>query len=353
MRQSLRIGVVDQSPVYDGRPAEEALRRSVQLAQQCEALGYSRYWVAEHHNTPSYASPAPEILIAAIASQTQEIRVGSGGVMLSHYSPLKVAEAFSSLQALFPDRIDLGVGRAPGGSSLSTHALAYPAPPAGSDLYAERLADLLALVCNDLPDEHQYRGLRAMPGTQTPPTPWVLGSGSGSTSLAASLGTGFVLALFIGTDYRSPDILRAYRRAYRPRGFAEQPSAMLATAVICADSLEEAKFIASTHTYWKVQAYLHGNREGLRSPEEVQSLYRHLSPSDQAYFDETLSTMILGTPEQCREQLEQLSDQYEVDEILAINVTYRFADRLKCYEKLAQAMELTPKQDRFVLTRAS
>ncbi|MBV1789212.1 LLM class flavin-dependent oxidoreductase [Marinobacterium sp. D7] len=351
MSRSLRIGVVDQSPVYDGRPAAEALRRSVELAKRCEAAGYSRYWVAEHHNTPSYASPAPEILIAAIASQTRQIRVGSGGVMLSHYSPLKVAETFSSLQALFPGRIDLGVGRAPGGSSLSTHALAYPGFPSGGELYSEQLADLLALVRNQLPDGHQYQGLRAMPGTETPPAPWVLGSGSGSTRLAASLGAGFVLALFIGTDYRSPEIIRSYRKAFRPGGFGDQPSAMLATAVICADSMEEAKFVASTHTYWKLQAHLHGNREGLRPPEEVQTLYRQLSPSDRAYFDETLRTMILGTPGQCRDQLELLSDEYAVDEILAINVTYRFSDRVKCYEELAKVMELNPEHSAPALTR--
>ncbi|MBR9882817.1 MAG: LLM class flavin-dependent oxidoreductase [Oceanospirillales bacterium] len=341
MSRTLRVGVVDQSPIHDGNPAEQALRNSVALARHCEELGFSRYWIAEHHNTPSYASPAPEILMAAIASQTRSIRVGSGGVMLSHYSPLKVAETFSSLQALFPERIDMGIGRAPGGSSLSTHALAYPGYPADGELYPEQLSDLLALVRNALPHGHPYQGLRAMPGTRTPPAPWVLGSGSASTQLAASLGAGFVLALFIGTEYRSPDIIRSYRDAYRPGGFDSKPNAMLATAVICADSLEEARHIAATHTYWKVQAFLHGNREPLRAPEQVHSLYKQLSPADQAYYDETLNSMILGTPEQCREQLEALSAQYDVDEILAINVTYRFADRLKSYEYLSSAMELS------------
>lgn len=340
MTGTLRIGAVDQAPIYDGKPAADALRRSVELARHCERLGYERYWIAEHHNTPSYASAAPEILMAAIAGQTQRIRVGSGGVMLSHYSPLKVAEVFSSLEALFPGRIDMGIGRAPGGSSLSTHALAYPGYPSGGELYPEQLRDLLALVRNDLPAGHPYEGLRAMPGTPQPPQPWILGSSNGSTGLAAALGAGFVLALFIGTEYRSPEIVRGYRQAFRAGGFGDTPGAMLASAVICAESLEEARFIASTSCYWKVQAYLHGNREPLRSPEEVQDLYRRLPPSDQAYYEESMNVMILGTPTQCRDQLERLSQTYGVDEIMAISSTYRFADRAKSYELLSEAMGL-------------
>ncbi|WP_051298415.1 LLM class flavin-dependent oxidoreductase [Marinobacterium litorale] len=340
MSQTLRIGVVDQSPIHDGRPGSDALLRSLELAQFCDQAGFSRYWIAEHHNTPSYASPAPEILIAAIAANTQQIRVGSGGVMLSHYSPLKVAETFSSLEALYPGRIDLGVGRAPGGSSLSTHALAYPGYPSGAELYPEQLNDLLSMLKGRLPEGHQYGGLMAMPGTNPPPAPWVLGSGSGSTELAGALGAGFVLALFIGTDHRGPDIIQHYRKCFRSGGFSHRPEAMIASAVICADSEEEARFIAGTHTYWKLQSVLKGNRESLRSPEQVADLYQKLSPSEQSYFDQTRNSMILGTPEQCRERIEQLAGYHGVEEVLAINVTYRFQDRITSYRKLARIMEL-------------
>jgi luciferase family oxidoreductase group 1 len=345
MSRQLRIGVVDQSPIHDGRPGSEALQRSVELARFCDSAGYSRYWIAEHHNTPSYASPAPEVLIAAIAARTKRIRVGSGGVMLSHYSPLKVAEQFSSLQALFPGRIDLGVGRAPGGSSLSTHALGYPAAPRGAERYPEQLDDLLQMLRGPLSEGHRFAGLKAMPGNALPPTPWVLGSGSGSTRLAGALGAGFVLALFIGTEHRGPDIIASYRQAFRASGFMRQPEAMLAAAVICADSREEARFLAGSHTYWKVQAFLHGRREPLHTPERVQELYHQLPLSDQAYFDETLNSMVLGTPEQCREQLEALANYHDVDEILAVNVTYRFADRIASYRRLASAMELGVNRD--------
>ncbi len=331
----LKLSVVDQSPIHEGRSAAEALHDSVRLAQRCEEFGYHRYWIAEHHNTPSYASPCPEIMVAQIAAATRRIRVGTGGVMLSHYSPYKVAETFRTLAALHGDRIDLGIGRAPGGDELASAALAFPYAPAFAEVYAQQAEQLAGFLTGRLPPQHPYASLRVMPEGGASPMLWMLGSAGGSSALAGQLGMGFVLALFIGTHDRPVAILDSYRRAYRDAGHAGDPQAMLAAAVICADSREEAEFLAASHTYWKVQAFRHGHREALKSPEAALDAKKTLSLSDQAYYDETLASMICGTPEYCRERLEVLADQYAVDELAVVNVTYHFDPRVRSYRLLA------------------
>lgn len=334
---TLKLSVVDQSPVHDNGTAAEALHFSTRLARLCDASGYHRYWIAEHHNTPSYASPCPEIMIGHIASATRRIRVGSGGVMLSHYSPYKVAETFRTLAALHGDRIDLGIGRAPGGDQRATEALAYPHVPLYGEDYAEQAAQLAGLLRDALPSGHPYAGLSVTPEGGVAPSLWMLGSSGGSSVLAGHLGMGFVLALFIGTHERPVSIIQEYRDAYRRSGHQGRPEAMLAAAVICADSRDEARFLAASHTYWKVQAFRHGIREGLLSPEEALNARKRLSLSDQAYFDETLDSMICGSPEQCREVLETLASTYDVDEIAVVNVTHAFEPRARSYQLLADA----------------
>lgn len=330
----LRLSVVDQVPVHDGQTQSQALLDSVRLAQLAEKLGYHRYWLAEHHGTPSYACSAPEIAIGQIAAATNRIRVGSGGVMLSHYSPYKVAEVFKTLSAFHPGRIDLGVGRAPGGDVAASRALAFPRVPIGPEVFINQLHGLVQCING----EQGFEDLPVTPMNALKPQLWALGSSDGSIEMAARFSLGFVLALFIGTHERPVDIIKRFREQYRvfhPNEPVPAP-AMLASAVICAETEEQARLIAASHTYWKVMVFRHGQREELRPPEQCLDLYRKLSPSDQAYFDETLGSMIVGTPQQCRSKLQQQADAYQVEETLVVAVTYHFKDRLNSYRLLME-----------------
>lgn len=332
---TLKLSVVDQAPVHNGQSHSNALHSSTQLARLCDELGYYRYWVAEHHDTASYSSSCPEILISHIVQNTKNIRVGSGGIMLSHYSPLKVAELFRTLEALNPGRIDLGVGRAPGGTDKTSQALAFPNQPNSAELYPHLLSDLSDFLHDNLSTDHPYHSVNATPIGAQPPQLWTLGSSSGSIDLAAELGLGFVLALFIGTHDRPTEIIQRYKQLFRPNGKgAETAQAILSVACLCADSKEEAAYLAAPNMYWKVMAFRHGIRESIRSPEEVMDLYRKLSPSDQAYYQATLDTVISGTAAECREEIEQLAESYAVDEVMLVNVVYDFADRCASYSKL-------------------
>ena len=335
----LKLSIVDQVPVHNERTQANALLDSIALAQLADALGYHRYWIAEHHSTPSYASSAPEIVIGQIAASTKKIRVGSGGVMLSHYSPYKVAEVFKTLEAFHPGRIDLGIGRAPGGSEQSSLALAYPHYPADPGHFPH-LLEALADFMSDQPrqDNKRFPGLETTPRGVKPPEMWTLGSSDGSIELAASNGLGFVLALFIGTHERPAEIIKRYRQLYRPSSESAAPEApaIIANAVICADTQEEAELLAASHTYWKVNAFRHGLREEIKPPETCMDLLKKLSISDQEYFHETRNGMITGTPEKCRQQLEDQAHYYDVNEVMIVAVTHDFEKRRKSYQKLAE-----------------
>lgn len=328
---SLTLSVLDQCPVQNDQSASEALKSAVELAQLCDQAGYHRYWIAEHHATPCYSSSCPEILIGQIAANTQRIRVGSGGVMLTHYSPYKVAEVFRTLEAFYPGRIDLGFGRAPGGSENSSLALAWPYAPQGGNVYPQSV-ELLQGFLLDTVD-----GIRAMPYEGMSPQLWTLGSSDGSVDLAAGHGLGFVLALFIGTHERPAEIIARYRKLFRPHPHTPQaqPQAIIATAVICADSQEEARFLAASHVYWKVMAFRHGIRAGLLPPQEALDKLKTLSQSDQAYFQETLNTIVMGTADECRQQLQETADFYQVDEVMCVNVLWDAEARRRSYRLLA------------------
>ncbi len=333
---NLKLTVVDQSPVHGTSPAMQAPSDSIQLAKTCDELGYYRYWVAEHHNSIQFANPCPEILIAAIAAQTRNMRIGSGGVMLTHYSSYKVAEVFRMLASLYPDRIDLGIGRAPGGNLLSTAALAAPHGPSAGDHFPRQAADLVGLLRNELASEHPYYELRALPDNEPCPPLWMLGSGGGSSSLAGQLGMGLAVARFIAPQACSPEIFDNYEAHLREAGHEGKAQKMLAIACVCAETEAQAKLIAGTAAWRKVATQL-GVKEPLKSPEEVQDAYRRLAPSHQNLFDETLHSMTTGTPEQCREKIQQLASQFAVEEIGLVAVTHSLDDRLNSYRLLANA----------------
>ena len=333
---ALKLSVLDQSPIHNGKEAKQGLFDTIELAQECEKWGYYRYWCAEHHDTPGYASANPEIMISSIANVTSEIRVGSGGVMLNHYSSFKVAETFNTLNALHSNRIDLGIGRASGANFLAARALHN----AHTGDYAKKAYELINYLDDKVPQNDYFHGVNLSPkGVDSTPV-YLLGSSDGSSVLAGRLGAGFCLALFIGTHERPKQIMDSYRNNFVLSKNFTKPKAMIAVACICANTKEEAIQIASTHTYWKVQAFRHTTRDGFQSPQNVKRLYEKLSFEDKAYYHETLNSMILGTPKECKEKIEKLAKEYGVDEVMIVNVTYSFNHRIKSYELLAKEFNL-------------
>jgi luciferase family oxidoreductase group 1 len=333
---NLKLSVLDQSPIHDGKEPKEGLFDTIKLAQFCEELGYHRFWCAEHHDTPGYASASPEIMISSIANATSKIRVGSGGVMLNHYSSFKVAETFNTLNSLHKNRIDLGIGRASGANFLAARALHN----GHSDDYMQKAYQLINYLDDTIPSDDYFHGVSISPKNEDSVPVYLLGSTEGSSVLAGRLGAGFCLALFIGIHDRPKSIIDDYKKNFRKSRNFDKPKSMLAVACICADSLEKAKEIASSHTYWKVQAFTGKKRKGLHNPSEVKKLYENLDFHDKAYFHETMDSMVLGTPSDCRKKLESLQKKYDVDEIIIVNVTYSFEHRKRSYELLAKEFEL-------------
>lgn len=334
---SIKLSVVDQSPVHGSHPAIEAPGLSIELAKACDELGYYRFWVAEHHDSMHFANPCPEILVATIASVTEKIRVGSGGVMLSHYSPLKVAESFKMMATLHPDRIDLGIGRAPGGSGLTSQALAAPHQARHGDQYPQQAFDLKGFVDGSMPSSNPFHTINVLPDSSPKPELWMLGSSGGSAGLAGHLGYNIALARFIDPDNCNPAIFTEYTEEYKRAGHEGSPTKMLAIACICAGTEEEAKLRAGTAVYRKLAAQL-GLREAFLTPSEVQDRYAQFSESDKALYNHILNGYTVGTPDQCWTEIEQLSEDYQCNEIGTVAVTHSFDDRLDSYQLLAKGL---------------
>jgi len=332
----LKLSVLDQSPIHDGKSEREGLFDTIKLAQKCEKWGYHRYWLAEHHNTPGYASSNPEIMVNSVASQTSTIRVGSGGVMLNHYNSFKVAETFNTLEALYEDRIDVGIGRASGASYETSRALYTQ----GRSEYPEKAFELIGYLNQNLPHEHPFSEVPLTPANISAPPVYLLGSSQGSSQLAGMLGAGFVLALFIGTHERDPKIIKEYKDTFKATNVLKEPKAILAVACIVASSKEEAQFIASTHVYWKLQTFTKSHKDPLQNPEDIQEMIKNFSYSDKQYYTKTMDSMVLGTADECKKEIENLAQEYNVDEVMIVNVSYSFEARANSYERLAKAFDL-------------
>src|ERR1700683_2645808 len=255
----LSLSVLDQSTIVTGRSPDASIRESIRLAQFCESLGYARYWCAEHHNSDSQAGTAPEILISAIAATTQRIRVGSAGVMLPHYSALKVAEQFRVLEAIAPGRIDLGVGRAPGSDGLTARALN---PYSNADEFPRQVQELQHWVSGiALPDGHPFRNITAHPTGSSSPELWILGSSGYGAQLAAHFGLPYAFAYFFSDGPGVEDALLLYRRNYRPSERHQVPYATICVWALAADTTSEARRLLTAREYWRV-----GFEKGLRMP---------------------------------------------------------------------------------------
>ncbi|HEV8585785.1 MAG TPA: LLM class flavin-dependent oxidoreductase [Methylomirabilota bacterium] len=331
-----RLSVLDQSPVRSGAQPVDAIRETLALARRCDELGYTRYWLAEHHSSAGLAGSAPEVLIAQVAAMTSGIRVGSGGVMLQHYSALKVAEAFRVLETLHPGRIDLGIGRAPGSDQLTARALGGSGAP---EYFPQQVQDLLAFVHGELPPEHPFSKVRAMPTGPTAPEPWLLGSSDQSAALAAHFGVAFSFAHFINAE-GGAEVTRAYAREFKPSPWLAAPQASAAVFVVCADTHAEAERLAQSRDLFIARLY---TGRGGRYPTVAEAEAHQYTPWEQQIVEHARGRRVAGTPAECRERLEAMAADYGVEEIVVVTITETPETRRRSYELLAEAFALPPR----------
>lgn len=334
----LHLSALDQSPVRSGGSPADAVQETLRLAQTVEQLGYRRFWLAEHHGTDGFAGSAPEILVTRVAAATYDIRVGSGGVMLSHYSPLKVAETFRLLELLYPGRIDLGIGRAPGSDPRTARALAYGSQ-VGIEYFPARIADLVAFLEDSAPATEAFSGVRATPKTPSIPEVWLLGSSAQSAIYAAQFGIAFSFAHFI-TPYGGDQVLRTYRERFNSSGVRKEPTESLCVFVICAETKEEAQRLAVSRDLWRLRLE-RGELGPYPSPEEA--LAYPYSEGERIRVEANRQRHVVGTPAHVRERLETLARECAVDELVILTITHDFAARLRSYELLAEAFGLEPR----------
>ncbi len=332
----LRLSVLDQSPIRSGGTAADAVAETLELAQACDRWGYRRYWLAEHHASRGLAGSTPEVLIAHVAAHTSRIRVGSGGVMLSHYSALKVAENFRMLETLHPGRIDLGIGRAPGSDPRTARALAHGPGSLGIEHFPAQISDLLGFLRGDLPQGHPFRGIRAMPDGATIPELWMLGSSGEGAAIAAHFGTAFSFAHFI-SDEGGAAATRDYAARFRP-GVLDAPRASVAVFALAADTEAEAKRLAQSRDLWIVRLYT-GRPGAFPSVEEAES-YPY-TEQEAAIVQHARRRTMAGAPEQVRDRLLSLAQDYGADEIMVVTITHDFKARLRSYQLLAEAFGLS------------
>ena len=335
-----RLSVLDQSPISEGSTGVDALRNTIDLARLADTLGYHRYWVSEHHGTPMLAGQSPEVLIGPIAAATARIRVGSGGVMLPHYSPLKVAESFSLLAGLFPNRIDLAVGRASGTDPSTAFALQRDRRHPNQDDFPEQLAELLAYLSDTLPPQHPFARLATtLPGLPEIPEPWLLGSSAQSGIWAAELGMPYAFADFISPD--GVEIVTRYRETFAPSHWAAEPRAIVALWVVCAETDEEARRIASSST----MAFSLLQRGELIPVPPIDRAVKFLAEQPpRAYGMQRSRRRILGSPATVRAGIEAVAAEYGADEVMIVTITFDHADRRRSYELIAEAFDL-PRKD--------
>jgi luciferase family oxidoreductase group 1 len=328
-----RLSVLDQSPIPEGLKGGDALRNTIDLAQLTDGLGYSRYWIAEHHGIPMLASAAPEILIAEVAAATERIRVGSGGVMLPHYSPLKVAETFSILGGLHGTRIDLGIGRAPGSYRETMIALQRDRRQMSPDDFPQQLAELLAYFEKDFPEDHPFARLAALPGGDDAPDVWLLGSSPQSAIWAGELGLPYSFADFINPEGAETALL--YRSRFQPSVRRARPETTVCVSAICAETDEEAELLASSQRM-AITLLRRGRLIAVPTVERAQEFFREAGNSGSGG-----RRVVVGGPETVKAGLEAVALEYGAEEVLVVTIVHDHAARRRSYELIAAAFGLT------------
>jgi luciferase family oxidoreductase group 1 len=327
------LSVLDLSPVSAGSTGAQALRNSLDLAQLADRLGYVRYWVAEHHSMPAIASSAPDIMVGQIAALTRNLRVGSGGVMLPNHAPLTVAERFKVLEALYPGRIDLGLGRAPGTDPATSYALRRRQGVTEEDDFLERFNELMLLETRAFPPGHPFHNVRAMPADVTLPPIYLLGSSDYSAQLAGHIGAAFSFAHHFAT-FDAATAMRIYRDSFKPSPSHAKPYAILATHVVCADTDEEAERLAKTVDLNFVRRNK-GEYQPLASPEDA--IAYDYAPVDKARIAQNRTRLSVGSPATVKAKLAPLIAATQADELMITTMIYSHEARKHSYELLAQA----------------
>jgi luciferase family oxidoreductase group 1 len=340
----MRLSVLDQSPIVSGHTPQQAIRETIRLAQAAEKLGYCRYWLAEHHALAALADPCPEILATRVAAETSTIRVGTGGVLLPYYSPFKVAEQFRMLEALYPGRIDLGIGRAPGGDQMTALAMGE-GRYTGAERFPEQVQFLVAYLHDALPADHPFARVKAMPSGTSSPEVWLLGSSDYSGALAAALGLRFAFAQFISAE-GGDMVMREYRNQFKASPREPTPHSLLCVFVICAETMELAERLARTVDLRRLNTD-YGVNAPVPTLEEAER-YAY-TDADRHRIAHHRRRVVLGTPEVVREKLLALQAAAEADELMVITVVGDYGLRLRSYELVAAAFDLcqpAPKPER-------
>jgi luciferase family oxidoreductase group 1 len=331
------LSILDLSPVAAGSSGAQSLRNSLDLARLADGLGFTRYWVAEHHNLPSIASSAPDIMIGQIAAATEHLRVGSGGVMLPNHAPLVVAERFKVLEALFPGRIDLGLGRAPGTDPVTSYALRRRQDSGGDDDFLQRFQELVLFENSGFPEGHPFRAVRAMPQDVALPPIWLLGSSGYSAQLAAMVGAGYSFAHHFA-DYDAVDAMLTYRAQFKPSEARAAPYAILGCAAVCADTDAEAERLAATIDLNFVRRS-RGEYLPLASPADAAAF--PYSPAERGLIARNRSRLFVGSKATLLARLQPMIDATKADEVMVTAMIYDHAARRRSYELLAEAFGLS------------
>ena len=334
------LSVLDLSVVTTGTKPAVALRNSIDLAQHVDALGYVRYWLAEHHNLASVASPAPDLMIGQIAAVTKNIRVGSGGVMLPNHAPLMVAERFKMLEALFPGRIDLGLGRAPGTDGATAYALRSRLDRREGDDFLERLHELMLWETRDFPAGHPYNNVVAMPDDTPLPPIWLLGSSDYSSELAAQVGMGFAFAHHFAS-YDAIEAMTNYRNRFKPSAWRPTPHGILAVAAVAAETDAEAEKLASSMDLNRLRR---DRGQYLPLPSVDEALAYNYSDAERASVTRNRSRLFVGSPATILSKLQPMITASEPDELMIITAVYDHDARRKSYSLLADAFGLAKKE---------
>jgi len=332
----IRLSVLDQSPVIHGHTPADAVNRTVELAREVEALGYHRMWLAEHHNMKGLADPCPEILLTRIASVTSQLRVGTGGVLLPYYSALKVAEQFRMLEALFPGRIDLGMGRAPGSDMVTSQAL-FQGAFYDINQFPAHVQETIAFLDNALAPGHPYARVVAMPAGAGSPEVWLLGSSDYSAALAAHLGLRCAFAHFINA-HGGAEVMRGFRRDFRPSVRESMPYSMLTVFAICGRTAEEAERLAAPIDLRRLQM-----ARGFDAPvaTDEQAISQPYTDADREIIRRERARAIIGTAETVRARILELQAVFEADEVMVLTITGDYGTRIESYAMLAEAFGLS------------
>lgn len=333
MERKLKLSILDQSIVRQGSTAREAVQETIATVKLAENLGYTRFWISEHHNAASIAGSTPEVLLVKLGDETDHIRLGSGGIMLPNHSALKVAENFRMLETLFPGRIDLGMGRAPGSDQVTARIL-NPSNDFSEESYLLQLTHLQHYFMDTAGT--QYGSLLAVPQSATVPTQWILSSSGGSSSIAARYGMGLAIAMFIN-GHADPEIVKTYRQQFKPSDQFSEPQSLLAISVLCADTEEKANQMRKLMDFRLLQ-FEKGN---FGKPGNFESIKDYeFSAEELARIKYNSGRIVSGTKAQVKEQLARLANNFDVDEIMVATMTDNAEDRKRSFELLAEAFEL-------------